>query len=473
MSSHPKPNVPCPCGSGLKYKKCCGKPGEAPDFLRQGNLREQDERPENNFTAPREDWDDFEEETGDIHDELESFGNLIRDKMNTAMLSSLLNRFGTMLFLDPFYSRFRLDENDKAKIVQLLMENPKPDEPLDFETGKAKKVLSSILKKKHYQTLQENAYTQLLDDFQLTDEMDCKTLCYILMADLDLNGTKSTIPSIFWIQVAQVSAYESAEITTDEMDQLRSAVGFLIQHPEQIPEYGFEEGIAEEEAFQRVLQDQKLFNLLYLKIYMAYEQMAEAIETGAVQVNLPAEWALPGLAFKRISESELEGMYDPEDDENPLAPEDFYLHFFNPRFMRDCQTALSAASLPEQPEFNLQLARHVFCGGSRPHSRSERRLILEAICKQFYWPLKTLAQRYPQQDALLAQYDLDQTGQEELVEQVMKDDAINAALEAGDPTRAETLALTALLCSFDVPERRFHFSKRMAEMACPEPDRAD
>ena len=21
------PNDPCPCGSGLKYKKCCGRPG--------------------------------------------------------------------------------------------------------------------------------------------------------------------------------------------------------------------------------------------------------------------------------------------------------------------------------------------------------------------------------------------------------------------------------------------------------------
>jgi hypothetical protein len=467
----------------VKYKKCCGKPGSssnepvgreqpASDLFKGGNVWDTELRPKTDFITPSEDWDDFDAEE-DSREELELFGDLIREKMTPAMLSSLFGRFGTMLFLDPFYNCFRLDEADTHKIVQLLMENPKPDEPLDFETPKAKKVLTSIVKKKQYLALQENAYAQLMDDFEFADEMDCKTLCYLLMMDIDRNGPKSTIPSIFWIQVAQVSAYESAKITADEMEQLRSGVNFLIQHPEQIRECGLEEGLAEEEAFQRVLQDQKLFSAMYLKIYKAYEQMAEAIETGAVQVNLSADWALPGLVFKRVMESELEGEFDPEDDENLLAPEDFYPYFFNPQFIRDCQTALSAANLPQQPAFSLELARHVFCDGTSPHFRSERRLILEAICKQFYWPLETLAQRYPQQDALLGQYELDPRGQEELVEQVVGDAAINAALEADNPTRAEALALSALLCSFDVPERRFHFAERMAEMAVPEPGLED
>jgi hypothetical protein len=483
MSAHPKPNQPCPCGSGLKYKKCCGKPGEQPRFNSpNADLSDSDlfgETPLWSGNEPPEfenDWDDRGDEAEE--NERNLFDRLIHEKLTPAMLSNLMVRFGEILLLDPSYKCFRLNDEDSGKIMKLVMENPNPDKPLEFDKGPAKKVLTSIQKKRIYREMEDEAYALLQNDFETSDDMEHKTLCHVLMTDLERLESQPSSISLFWIQMAQTSAVESARLAADTMEQCQLACEFLSQDPRQKQVLDIQEETGGEEAFQRILGHPQLSNRLFEKLEQAYESLTRAIENKEIVLHLSQDWALPALVFKPFLEpSLLQKLGEELPDVFPIKEGELmdaeYMapYIFNPRFIQDCQAALRAAVLPPNPDPLLELARHVFCTGTRLHGRGLSAGTLDAINHMFYDPLETLAKRYPREVALLKPCMKTLNQEEEKILRIVGDDAINAALKAGNPTRAEALAVTAQMFFLDRPERRFHFAKRIAEMACTEEEK--
>ncbi|HNY25900.1 MAG TPA: SEC-C domain-containing protein [Candidatus Sumerlaeota bacterium] len=476
MSTRPKPNQPCPCGSGLKYKKCCGKPGEQPrrnllneDLSDSDLFGEKALWPENEFPEFGNDGDDFADEIPE--EDREMFDRLIHEKLTPAMLSNLMAQFGEILLLDPSYRCFRLNDEDSGKIMELVMKNPNPDKPFEFDKGPAKKVLTTIRKKRIYREMEDEVYSLLQDDFETSDDMEHKTLCHVLMTDLERLESQPSGISLFWIQLAQVSAVESARLAADTMEQCQLACEFLSQDSHRRQILGIQEETGGEETFQRILGNSRLSNRLFEKLEQAYESLTRAIENNEIVLRLSPDWALPALVFKPFLEpSLLQKLGEELPDVFPVKGGDLidadYMapYIFNPRFIQDCQAALRAAVLPPNPDPLLELAHHVFCRATRLHGQGLSAGTLNTINHKFYDPLETLAKRYPQEVALLKPCMKTLNNEEEKILRIVGDDAINAALKAGNPTRAEALAVTAQMFFLDQPERRFHFAKRVDEI---------
>lgn len=485
MSAHPKPNQSCPCGSGLKYKKCCGNPDKVsdigfrqgalgPDSPNQPNLREMAQPSRDDSFVPEDEGDGWEEEE---RYEWELFGTWLRETLNVETIQKMLVTFGEMLIYDPFYKGFQFDQEDNIKLQHLFLKNQTRQEPIDFETGEGRKTLTSILKKKRYAFLLDDAYEQLTCDYEATGSMDCKKIYYLLASDIEMQeASTSKDPTLFWIQMAKVSMYKSLATIACEMKEIRYSLACLKTLPALWTDLGHSPETLPEGEMTQIEVNSPTFTQLEKKVAHSFSRLADSIKSGEVTVSLPEEWALPGIVVAALAR--LYPIRFPIQDETPSVLSDLSFYLEGSVFLTDCQAALRQYNQiqTETPEGReLELARRLFCETdlSRFISSGKRR-VLNALIQQFYAPFESLAQRYPRQAALLESCDnLDLAGQDQWVEQVVGDNAIEAALEAGNPSRAASLAASALLCSLEVPERRFHFAKRLAGMATPEPGDED
>ena len=527
MSKKVGRNDPCPCGSGKKYKKCCGTAGaeepeeekledvrvvlnlppyaraddfsfdvredvdkvnlqgldeEDPEDLDEDDLEEpesldEDELDEDELDEDELDGDELDDDKLNDDDEDDEEGedvsviNLL-DGLSDAQRAEFFSMQSILtgpdaeekvnatagvlveiLRTDPAFFWVRLLEDDVAELMALgfsLMS--KPEEQRDAEQENR---LEQLLDSEEYIDMASDCIRAFMADFCQSHDPERKLTMIVALADLEYWLGGGNEPSPFWRIVASATFDETMQYQIESLAMIDLTLRHLVTSPEAGRALGLE-GLTYEQALNKIEGEPDLGPKLYHEVDGAEGELIERIDTGTLVIDLPDDWAFVALAL---------AAHFPDLDRSALDEEleTMTSRTVAPQLDRDVQAAFRRILAERQEAEPLRVPLAVFTEKVPKEPLSAVRYLSSASVLQK--SRRVLLNR--------AQYESQRTLLKEAGRTAATLNAtVDAALSAGDLTRAAALAVAGTVVFDSSADDRHHFALRAREIAA-EPDEGE
>jgi hypothetical protein len=507
-------NDPCPCGSGKKYKKCCGPKGTyeakddvpyepaVPDQFRdtsefgeyEEELEEYEEEPEDEESEslhipssllrsaglsgddlqdprisgaePPDEDDDLE---FDEDDDLEYSDEVLQEMIDKYVTNPEVKRdpaemafeLRELFRTDPHYVQYRLEENDFVVLLKTIGWTGEPDPPLDLSSQWDR--LARWFRKDDYELMIEECLEDLRQDFWDSSSNEFAYLLAVTIRDVEAwledgrNRTDFFWQAVFDATLADVATFQTSRLFLADL-YARQALAL----PERARQYGLQ-GRGEEEMFDFLAQHQELALRIDQEITDYEDAVVEAIELGEIEVPIPDEWARYGFAimymhdFGPLDETlETEEIQDIMDDETQIM--EFARDAASYRLAEDVQEGLARvlANTPEDSRWRIPLA-----------------LFAELVPMELFGGFEQISSAVLGRKCIHAmhnskQYREQRVREDDPEQHVWMVGEINQAIKQGNLTRAAALALAGAVLEDESPEVRFYLSGIARNLGIPD-----